>query len=301
MKEWSLKKWMFEIILTIIIFLIGYFFIGSLLLSQSLNMSMGINKGFGFHDVGIDFFQKHTESLLEFDLNGERFNLGVEFEVYNIKFNYKFENGNYSGFMWDTDYQVNIMTNRIEAWTDSYSNMHLLELGYIFKYKDVNVGLFLSQFWMKLEYTITNGHNFISNGWYVDKPIYGLNSIYTDKNSGCGIGTEIDFWKFKTKFNYFHRVKNSGEGWWNLRNMTWSINDYLDYYRGNIKFIGIDHEFFDVYLNYSFDVFHSISNAHNAGSNSKTIINEDEFKWRNNFNKNTKFYHGIGFGIVLNI
>ncbi len=282
-------------------FILLFMLFPCILFSQNLNLSMGINKGVGFHNVGIDFFQKYTESLLEFDLNGEKFNFGVSFELYNIKFNYKFENGNYSGFMWDTDYQVSILTNRIEAWTNSYSNLHLLELGYVFKYKYVNVGLFMSQFWMNLEYIITNGNVFISSGWSVDKPIYGLNSIYTDRNSGYGIGLEVEVWKFETKFNYFHRVKNSGEGWWNLRNMSWKINDQLDYYKGDIKFVGIDNKFFDMYLNYSFDIFHSIGNSHNAGSNSRTILQGEKFDWRNNFNRNTKFYYGVGFGIVLKI
>ncbi len=272
-----------------------------ILFSQNVDLSMGVNKGAGFHNVGIDFFQKHTESLLEFDLDGEKFNLGVGVELYNVKFNYKFENGNYSGFMWDTDYQLNVITDRAEVWTNSYSNLHLLELGYVFKYKHVNVGLFVSQFWMDLEYTITNGNSFINGGWYADKPIYGLNSIYTDKNSGYGIGLEVEVWKFKTKFNYFNRVKNSGEGWWNLRGMTWVIKDKLDYYKGDIKFVIVESEFFDVYFNYSFDVFHSIGGSHNAGSNSVTIIDGEKYSWRNNFNRNTKFYHGVGFGIVLKI
>ena len=85
--------------------------------------------------------------------------------------------------------------------------------------------------------------------------------------------------------------------------MTWVINDKLDYYRGNIKFIVVDNEIFDVYLNYSVDVFHSIGNSHFFGNKNgnKVIIDGESFDWKNNFNKNTKFYHDVGFGIVLNI
>ena len=270
----------------------------SILFGQNLDFSVGMNKGIGFHNINIDFYQKYYESFLEYCLDGNTFNMQVEFDIHNVKLNYEFKNATYKGVVWDTDFEMGMINSRMDALGKSASNLHLIELGYIFNYKHVDVTLFLSQFWFDLEHNMTGGNIYIGGWWYYNKPIIGLNSVYTDENSGYGMGIEFDFWRIKSKLNYFHRVKNKGTGWWNLREMTFTLHTYLDYYKGYVKFNVINQKFFDISLNYSFDVFHSIGGKWDTN---RTITNIENYESNSDVSKNMKFHHSVGINFVLNI
>jgi hypothetical protein len=259
---------------------------------------MGKSVGVGMHNLGVGFYNQYYQSTLKYPLFGTKLNMNTKFSVHNFIVNYNFQHGNYSGYMWDNDYQQEVLINRIKAWSEGYSNLHLLKFGYLAKDNIVKIKLFICQHWAIMEHNMRNGQVFINNGWIVDKYIYDLDSYYTEKSQSYGIGIDIDFWKIETEFNYFHKVKVRGQGWWNLRDMVFTVYNYADMYDGKVKFVYDIGKFFTANLSYMINLSYFIGDGF---EDNETRFSGHKVENECALYQNTKFYHSIGFSVSLKI